>query len=191
MGADNLDSLLPDLRDVKKRDKAFSKIVSLTSRRLYNHIRHMVLVHDDANDVLQNTYLKAWRSIDSFRGDSQIFTWLFRIATNETLTFLANSRIKNISSSLEYEQDMLMRMEADPYYEGDDMARIFQQALLSLPEKQRQVFNLRYYDDMKYEEMSKVTGTSEGALKASYHIAVKKIERFLKEYAGEPDTGHQ
>lgn len=187
MTNENLDSLLPDLRDPKKRSKAFSEVVRLTSRRLYNHIRHMVLVHDDANDVLQNTYLKAWRSLETFRGDSQISTWLFRIATNETLTFLANQRVRNISSSLEFEQDMLMKMEADTYYEGDEMSRLFQQAILSLPEKQRQVFNLRYYDDMKYEEMSKVTGTSEGALKASYHIAVKKIEQYIKEYAGEPE----
>ena len=119
--------------------------------------------------------------MESFRGESGLYTWLYRIATNETLTFLAQQRLKNVATSIDYEELMISRMEADAYYEGDDMMKKFQRAVLALPEKQRLVFNMRYYDDMKYEEIAKVTGTSEGALKASYHIAVKKIEQFIKE----------
>ena len=141
----------------------------------------MVLVHEDADDVLQNTYVKVWKSIENFRGDSSLYTWLFRIATNETLTFLAQQRIKNVATSIEYEDLMISKMEADAYYDGDEMAKKFERAILSLPEKQRLVFNMKYYEDLKYEEISKITGTSEEALKASYHIAVKKIEHFIKE----------
>lgn len=180
MSDTDLQSIIPLLRDEKTRERAFSDLVRLTSSRLYWHIRRMVLVHDDADDVLQNTYLKAFRSFSSFRGESSLFTWLFRIATNETLTFLAKQRLCNVSSSLDYEELLISKMEADAYYDGDDMQAKFQRALVSLPEKQRLVFNLRYYDDMKYEEISRITGTSEGALKASYHIAVKKIEQFIK-----------
>ena len=131
--------------------------------------------------LLQNTYLKAWRSVESFRGESGLYTWLYRIATNETLTFLAQQRLKNVATSIDYEELMISRMEADAYYEGDEMMKKFQRAILALPEKQRLVFNMRYYDDMKYDEIAEVTGTSEGSLKASYHIAVKKIEQFIKE----------
>ena len=176
-----IEDLLPRLMDAKERAGAFSSLVRLTQERLYWHIRKMVLVHDDADDVLQNTYLKAWRSLGTFRGDCQIYTWLYRIATNETLTFLASQRMKNVSSPVDYEDLMISRMEADVYYEGDEMQKKFQRAVLSLPEKQRLVFNMKYYDELKYEEISEITGTSVGALKASYHHAVKKIEQFVKD----------
>lgn len=181
MDENRLNTLTPLLADDATRSKAFAEVVQITGRALYWHIRRMVLVHDDADDVLQNTFLKAWKSLGSFRGDSSVFTWLYRIATNESLTFLAQQRLQNVTSSLEYEDFLISKMEADAYCEGDEMMRKFQRAVLSLPEKQRLVFNMRYYDDLKYEQMSKITGTSEGALKASYHIAVKKIEQFIRE----------
>ncbi len=172
--------LLHQLSDPKQRRKAFETLVKITKERLYWHIRKMVLVHDDADDILQNTYLKAWKSIDSFRGDSRLYTWLYKIATNETLTFLALQRMKNISTSIDYEDLMISRMEADVYYDGDEMQKKFQRAVMSLPEKQRLVFNMKYYEDMKYDDIAEITGTSVGALKASYHHAVKKIEQFIK-----------
>lgn len=175
-----LQALVPLLADGKTRERAFARLVELTRRVLYWHIRRMVLVHDDADDVLQNTYLKAWRFVSGFRGDSSLSTWLYRIATNETLTFLAQQRMRSVSSPMEYEDVLLSRMEADVYFDGDEMQRRFQRAVMQLPEKQRMVFNMRYYDEMKYEQMAEVTGTSEGALKASYHIAVKKIEEYIR-----------
>lgn len=181
MKSNNLEELIPYLRDVKQRERAFTEMVKLSQTRLYWHIRKMVLVHDDANDVLQNTYIKVWKSLDTFRAESQLFTWLYRIATNETLTFLAQQRLKNVISSVDYEDLLISRMEADAYYDGDEMNKKFQRALLSLPEKQRLVFNMKYYEDLKYSEISAITGTTEGALKASYHIAVTKIEKFIKE----------
>lgn len=181
MSDKDLQSLVPLLHDEKTRERAFSNLVRLTSSRLYWHIRRIVLVHDDADDILQNTYIKAFSALPSFRGDASLYTWLYRIATNETLTFLSKQRLNNITTPLDYEELLISRMEADAYYDGDAMQDKFQRALLTLPEKQRMVFNLRYYDEMKYEDISRITGTSEGALKASYHIAVKKIEQFIKE----------
>lgn len=163
------------------RAAAFSRLVKLLSRPLYWHIRKMILNHDDTNDVLQTTFMKAWSALDSFRGDSQIHTWMFRIATNETLTFLAAQRMRNVNSSLEMEELLLSNLKSDVYFNGDDIQRKLQEALLQLPEKQRIVFNMKYFSDMKYEEMEQILGTSVGALKASYHHAVKKIEAFLTE----------
>lgn len=162
------------------KSKSFSDIVRTYQERLYWHIRQMVLVHDDANDVLQNTFLKAWKGLDNFRGDAQISTWLYRIATNETLTFLAKKRIRNTLSIDETEDMLLQKMQADTYFDGDDAQLKLQKAILTLPEKQRLVFNMRFYEEMPYEEMSKILGTSVGALKASYHHASKKVEKFLK-----------
>lgn len=163
------------------RAAAFSRLVKLLSRPLYWHIRKMILNHDDTNDVLQTTFMKAWGALDSFRGDSQIHTWMFRIATNETLTFLAAQRMRNVNSSLEMEELLLSNLKSDVYFNGDDIQRKLQEAILQLPEKQRIVFNMKYFSDMKYEEMEQILGTSVGALKASYHHAVKKIEAFLTE----------
>jgi len=141
----------------------------------------MVLVHDDANDVMQNTFLKAWNGIDSFRGDSLISTWLYRIATNESLTFLTNKRLKNLQSMDDEESLMFQNLQADSYFDGNEVEQKLQEAILTLPEKQRLVFNMKYFEDITYEEMESILGTSVGALKASFHHAVKKIERFLIE----------
>ena len=172
--------LLTMLADPKRKSLAFSSIVRTYQERIYWHIRKMVLVHDDANDVMQNTFLKAWNGIDSFRGDSLISTWLYRIATNESLTFLTNKRLKNLQSMDDEESLMFQNLQADSYFDGNEVEQKLQEAILTLPEKQRLVFNLKYFEEMKYEEMSEILGTSVGALKASFHHAVKKIEEFIK-----------
>jgi RNA polymerase sigma-70 factor (ECF subfamily) len=169
------------LADPKRKSLAFSSIVRTYQERIYWHIRKMVLVHDDANDVMQNTFLKAWNGIDSFRGDSLISTWLYRIATNESLTFLTNKRLKNLQSMDEEESIMFQNLQADSYFDGNEVEQKLQEAILTLPEKQRLVFNMKYFEDITYEEMESILGTSVGALKASFHHAVKKIERFLIE----------
>lgn len=162
------------------KTQSFSEIVRTYQERLYWHIRQMVLVHDDANDVLQNVFLKAWKGLDGFRGDAQISTWLYRIATNETLTFLAQKRMRNALSLDETEDLLLNNMQADSYFSGDEAQAKLLKAILTLPEKQRLVFNMRFYEEMPYEKMSEVLSTSVGALKASYHHAAKKVEEFLK-----------
>ncbi|MBO4486884.1 MAG: sigma-70 family RNA polymerase sigma factor [Bacteroidaceae bacterium] len=171
------DQLLRQLRDPSVRRAAFETVVAKFSSRLYWQIRHTVTFHDDANDVLQNTFLKAWQALDNFRGDAMLSTWLFRIAANESLSFLEQRR-DNLSLD-SAELNLGDTLESDPYFDGDETEKQLQQALAELPPKQRQVFTLRYYDQMKYEEMSEILGTSVGALKASYHIAVKKIEEFF------------
>lgn len=171
--------LLARLADEKFRRKAFEDLVNAFSESLYWQIRKMVLNHDDANDVLQNTLIKVWGNIDQFRGESRLSTWLFRIAINETYTFLNKERQRNVMSMTDLEDVMVQRLQSDPYFSGDEATVLLQKAILSLPDKQRLVFNMKYYDDLKYEEMSEVLGTSVGALKASYHHAVKKIEAFL------------
>lgn len=164
----------------KEKTSAFSTVVRSYQERLYWHIRKMVLNHDDANDLLQNTFMKAWNSLDSFRGDSQLSTWLYRIATNETLTFLSSKKNNTLSIG-EVEENMLQNLQSDVYFNGDEVQLKLQKAILSLPEKQRLVFNLRFYEDMSYEQMSQILETSVGALKASYHHASKKIENILLE----------
>ena len=171
--------ILQELKQPSMQSVAFSKIVKQYSEPLYWHIRRMVLSHDDTNDLMQNTFIKAWTNIDTFRGDSQLSTWLYRIAINETLTFLSKrSQSVPIDSP---EASVVEQLESDTYFNGDNAEATFQEALQKLPPKQRMVFNMKYYEEMKYEEMSEILGTSVGALKASYHIAVKKIEEFLKE----------
>ena len=142
----------------------------------------MVLSHDDANDVLQNTFIKAWTGIDSFRGESRLSTWLYRIAINETLTFLNRQPTVPTVDIDSPEGSLADKLEGDPYFNGNDAQKLLQEALLTLPDKQRLVFNMKYFQEMKYEEMSQVLGTSVGALKASYHLAVKKISHFLEAY---------
>lgn len=171
--------MLTMLQDENQSHKAFNILVKTHSQQLYWQIRNMVLNHDDANDVLQNTFIKAWNAIPSFRGDSQLSTWLYRIAVNETLTFLNSQRMKNVSGITELEDVLVQRLEADSYFCGEEADLRLQKAILTLPEKQRIVFNMKYYEEMKYEEMSEILGTSVGALKTSYHLAVKKIETFL------------
>ncbi|MDD3079613.1 MAG: RNA polymerase sigma factor [Paludibacter sp.] len=173
--------LLLQLNQPQKKAGAFSGLVRLYQEKLYWHIRKMVLSHDDANDILQNTFMKAWNGLDGFRGDSQISTWLYRIATNETLTFLANKRMRNIASMDDVETVLLQNLQADTYFNGNELELKLQKAILTLPEKQRLVFNMKYFDDITYEQMEAILGTSVGALKASYHHAVKKIERFFED----------
>ena len=159
---------------------AFEQIVRKYSEQLYWQIRRMVFSHDDANDLLQNTFIKAWIGIDTFRAESKISTWLYRIAMNECLTFLNKQRAVNFVAIDDPEAEILHKLEADSYFSADRAQLILQKALLTLPEKQRMVFNLKYYQELKYEEMSEIMGTSVGALKASYHHAIKKIEKFFE-----------
>ncbi|MGL5920591.1 MAG: RNA polymerase sigma factor [Bacteroidales bacterium] len=168
-----------DLQNPDLRRTAFSRLVSLYSERLYWQIRRMVLNHEDANDILQNTFLKAWNNIELFRGEAKLSTWLFRIAINESLTFLSNLNKRNQALVNDPDNLLIDKMEADPYFEGDEIEIKLQKAILRLPEKQRIVFNMRYYDELKYEEISYILGTSVGALKASYHHASKKVEEFM------------
>nr|WP_320059568.1 sigma-70 family RNA polymerase sigma factor [uncultured Bacteroides sp.] len=169
------------LQEESTQKKGFEMIVAEYSEQLYWQIRRMVLSHDDANDILQNTFIKAWINIDYFRAEAKLSTWLYRIALNECLTFLNKQRATNTVDIDDPEVMVDQKLESDPYFSGDRIELLLQKALLSLPEKQRLVFNLKYYQEMKYEEMSDILGTSVGALKASYHHAVKKIEKFLEE----------
>jgi RNA polymerase sigma-70 factor, ECF subfamily len=175
----NESELLIMIRDENQRRKAFSILVKAYSESLYWQIRKMVLSHDDANDVLQNTFLKSWSNIEQFRGDSKISTWLYRIAINETFTFLNKERQKNQSNFTDLEDTMVQNLQSDPWFSGDEAAKKLQSAIMTLPDKQRLVFNMKYYDDLKYEEISAILGTSVGALKASYHYAVQKVEAYL------------
>lgn len=161
------------------KSAAFTELVRIFQERLYWHIRKMVISHDDSNDVLQNTFIKVWNGLDGFRGDARLSSWLYRIATNETLTFLTNKRMRNIASMEDEEQILLAQLHADSFFNGTDAELKLQEAILTLPEKQRLVFNMKYFDNLTYEEMEDILQTSVGALKASYHHAVKKIERFL------------
>jgi len=161
------------------RKKAFEQVVSYYSEKLYYQIRKLVISHDDANDLLQNTFLKAWMNIGFFRGEARLSTWLYKIAFNESMTFLNKQHVQNNISIDEVDSYLIEKLEGDEYFDGDDLQMKLQKAILTLPGKQRAVFNLRYYEEMPYEQMSEVTGTSTGALKASYHHAVKKIEEFL------------
>jgi RNA polymerase sigma-70 factor (ECF subfamily) len=176
----NEDIIIAQLKKENLRAGAFAAIVEEHSESIYWHIRRMVLEHEDANDIVQNTFIKAWMNIDSFQGKSKISTWLYRIAINETLTFL--NRNKGTLVSLDSPEGAIAdQLESDTYFSGSKADAMLQEAIARLPEKQRLVFNLRYYDEMKYEEMSQLLDTSVGALKASYHIAVKKIEEYLSQ----------
>ena len=178
----NIDEkLLLLLKENKSKDKVFALIVEEYKERLYWHIRKIVISHDDTDDILQNTFIKVWKSLDKFRAESKIYTWLYRIATNESLTFLQKQKRRFIFSSQTIEKELTENLESDVYFSGDEIQLKLQKAILQLPEKQRIVFNMKYFDEIKYSEMSEILKTSEGALKASYHHASKKIEEFLKE----------
>jgi len=172
--------LLTDLKNEKKKQQAFSLLVGKYKERLYWHIRKIVMNHEDADDILQEVFIKVWKNISSFRADSGLYTWLYRIATNESLSFLSQKKRKFLSNSEEINDYLIENLKADPYFSGDDIQLKLQKAIVQLPEKQRLVFNMRYFDDIKYQDMEKILGTSEGALKASFHHAMKKIETFLK-----------
>lgn len=168
------------LHDPFTRMEAFAAMVRDLSPRLYGQIRRIVQYHEDADDVMQNTFMKAWQALDTFRGDCQLSTWLYRIALNESLTMLQR---QHPTESLSDDTGEAARtLESDPYFDGDETELLLQQAIASLPEKQRIVFNLKYFDEMKYEEMSQLLDTSVGALKASYHFAAKKIEAYFHEH---------
>ena len=171
--------LIRRLKEPGEQRAAFSELVQEYSEELYWHIRHIVLSHEDSNDILQNTFIKAWTNIDKFRGDSHILTWLYRIAINETFTYL--DKYKTAIPIDSPEAAIVEQLEGDVYFNGDNADARLQAAIQSLPPKQRMVFNMKYYEEMKYEEMSEILDTSIGALKASYHLAAKKIEDFLKE----------
>lgn len=177
----NEHEVLQLLQSERTQRKAFEMIVAQYSEQLYWQIRRLVLSHEDANDLLQNTFIKAWTHISLFRAESKLSTWLYRIALNECLTFLNKQRAVSIVALDDPEASTLQKLETDSYFSGDHIQLTLQKALMTLPEKQRMVFNLKYYQDMKYEDMSEVFGTSVGALKASYHHAVKKIEKYLEE----------
>ncbi|HBS88538.1 MAG: RNA polymerase subunit sigma [Bacteroidetes bacterium GWF2_38_335] len=165
----------------ESKEVAFNLIVKKYQERLYWHIRKMVLIHVDADDVLQETFIKVWTGLDSFRSESQLFTWLYRIATNEALTFLERKKRKFRASDYDdVENPAYGKLESDSWFDGDEIQLKLQKAILTLPDKQRVVFNMKYFDDIKYEDMAEILGTSVGALKASYHHAVKKIELFFE-----------
>ncbi len=173
------DEIIQQLHDPAQQRDAFAQVVELYGEKLYWQIRRMVLSHDDANDLLQNTFLKAWTSIDLFRGDAKLATWLYKIALNECITFLNHQRAMNNVSIDDTDVFLLEQLKSDNYFDGDDLQFKFQKAILMLPKKQRIVFTMKYYDNMKYEQISEIVGTTVGALKASYHHAVKKVEEFL------------
>ncbi|NVO10222.1 MAG: sigma-70 family RNA polymerase sigma factor [Bacteroidales bacterium] len=173
--------LLDMYRVSDTQNYAFNLIVRKYQERLYWHVRKIVISQDDADDVIQNTFLKVWGGLSHFREDSQLFTWLYRIATNEALTFLKRKRTKFLLPIIDVEQQLSNSIETDPYFDGNELQAKLQKAIIKLPVKQRLVFNMKYFDEMKYEDMSEVLGTSVGALKASFHHAVKKIEKFLEE----------
>lgn len=174
--------LIKRLHDETTRRAAFEEMVRKYQEPLYRLVRRMVLIHEDADDVLQNTFIKAWQGIEKFRGDSSLGTWLYRIASHEALDHLEKN--KHLCASIDDEDSpgtmsIAAKLEGDPFFDGDEVERQLQEAIASLPNKQRLVFNMKYYDEMKYEDMSQVLGTSVGALKASYHHAVQKISKFF------------
>jgi RNA polymerase sigma-70 factor (ECF subfamily) len=171
--------LLAQFREPHSKESAYTKLVRKYQEKLYWHIRRMVVVHEDANDVLQNVLIRVWNGLEKFREDSQLYTWLYRIATNECLSFLEQQKRKSAISLSDVENGLSNKVRADEHFDGNKIEWKLQLAIQQLPEKQRIVFSLRYFDEMPYEEMSRVLETSEGGLKASYHHAVKKVEQFL------------
>ena len=170
---------IKELKSSTTQEKAFKDLVEKYKERLYWHIRRIVLDHDDTDDVLQNTFIKVYRNIQTFKEDSAIYTWMYRIATNEALSFLQKRAKFYDNTSDELQQKMIENLKADAYFDGDEIQMKLQQAIATLPEKQRLVFNMKYFEELKYEDMSSILETSVGALKASYHHAVKKIEMQL------------
>ncbi len=173
--------LVAQLKDSKSQSLAFEVLVNTYKQKLYWHIRRIVLNHDDADDALQNTFIKVYKNIDGFKGDSKLYSWLYRIATNEALTLLKQKSKKQGISNIELKNQIIENLQSDVYFEGNEIQLKLQKAIALLPEKQQLVFNMKYFDDLKYTEISEIVETSVGALKASYHLAVKKIEAYLKE----------
>ncbi len=173
-------TLIQQLKNTKSKEPAFRELISQYKERLYWHIRKIVISHDDADDVLQNTFIKVFKNIDKFKEDSKLYSWMYRIATNESITFI-NKRAKerNVDIS-EIHSELAATLKSDVYFSGDEIQLILQKAIATLPTKQQLVFNMKYFDDLKYNQMSVVLETSVGALKASYFHAVKKIENYIK-----------
>jgi RNA polymerase sigma factor (sigma-70 family) len=171
---------IQDLLNPKTQNVAFQKLVQQYQRPLYAHIRNIVLNHDDADDVLQNTFVKVFQHLNKFKGDSKLFSWIYRIATNEAITFINNKAKRNGTTSQEMQSKIVNNLQSEAYFDGSEIQIKLQEAVANLPEKQQLVFKMKYYEELKYEQISEVLGTSVGALKASYHHAVKKIEEFVK-----------
>ena len=173
------EEFIKQLLDSKTQNVAFQKLLSTYQKPLYNHIRNIVLNHDDTDDVLQNTFVKIFQNLKNFKGESKLFSWMYRIATNEAISFLNQKAKKSGISSQIIQDKALDNLRADVYFDGNEIQIKLQQAIATLPEKQQLVFKMKYFEELKYEEISEILGTSVGALKASYHHAVKKIESFL------------
>lgn len=171
--------ILKKFADPKTRNEAFNLLLDKYQQKIYWHIRRLVVNHDDADDLVQEVFIKVWKNLAEFRSDSQLYTWLYRIATNESITFLNRQKLKNNVSLDEVGYDLSDTLAGSTYFDGDKAQMKLQKALLTLPEKQRLVFNMKYFDDLKYDEISAILGTSVGGLKASFHLAVKKIEHYL------------
>ena len=167
-------------RNPETKERGFRILMSQYKERTYWHIRHILLDHDDANDITQDTFVKVWKNLEKFRGDSSLFSWIYRIATNESLNFLRKMKNKSTSPIDKVEFLLVNKLDDNSLMTGDEIERKLQRSLLELPEKQRLVFNMRYFEDLKYQEISDILGTSIGGLKASYHHAIKKIEENLK-----------
>tara|TARA_R110001583_G_scaffold4351_2_gene25173 strand:+ start:8251 stop:8793 length:543 start_codon:yes stop_codon:yes gene_type:complete len=174
--------LVKQLKNPDSQEEAFRNLMSLYKKRLYWHIRKIVLSHADADDVLQNTFIKVFKNIHSFKEDSKLYSWMYRIATNEAITFINKKAAKQHVDISELQHKMADDLQSDSYYSGDEIQQILQKAIVTLPQKQQLVFNMKYFDEIKYADMSEILGTSVGALKASYFHAVKKIELFLKSH---------
>lgn len=170
---------IQELLNPKTQNEAFQKLLSVYQKPLYNHIRNIVLNHDDADDVLQNTFIKVFQYLKSFKGESKLFSWMYRIATNEALTFLNQKAKVNGVSTATLQNKAIDNLQADVFFDGNEIQLKLQRAIANLPEKQQLVFKMKYFEELKYEEISEILGTSVGALKASYHHAVKKIETFV------------
>lgn len=171
--------LLIQFREPKTKEAAFTAIIKKYQEKLYWHIRRMVVDHDDTNDVLQNVFIRVWNGLQNFKEESQLYTWLYRIATNECLTFIEQQKKRSSVSLSDVESGLSNKIKADKHFDPNKLEWKLQLAIQKLPEKQRLVFTLRYYDELPYEEMSRILDTSEGALKASYHHAAKKIEDYI------------
>lgn len=171
---------LEQLQHPQTRQEAFRILVKDYKERLYWHIRNIVKDHDDTDDILQNTFIKIFKNIDKFKGESKLYSWMYRIATNEAINFLNKEAKKVHITSEEHHQNLIVNLESDVYFEGSEIQLKLQKAIATLPEKQQLVFNMKYFEELKYRQIAEILETSEGALKASYHIAAKKIEEFLK-----------
>jgi len=185
MVASSEDQPISQLNNPQNKLEMFDQVVKTYQQVLYYHIRRIVIEHDDANDVLQNTFLKAWKNIEKFRGDASIKTWLYRIATNESITFLKSKKKRQFQDVEDIQNDLRHSLNGGKYIEGDKIQMTLQRAILTLPERQRLVFNMRYFDEMPYEDIANILDVTAGSLKASYHHAVKKIEKYLEQHQDE------